>query len=60
MDEVTSACPRMSDQHAHGGGEGRDVLGFRVSGTVSNMSVSMFAWMAQFADVSLRAVTSTE
>ena len=30
------------------------------SGTVSNMSVSMLAWMAQFCEVSLRAVTRME
>ena len=30
------------------------------SGTVSNMSVSMLAWIAQFAEVSLRAVTRIE
>jgi len=36
------------------------VLGFRLGGTVSNMSASMLAWMAQFAEVSLRAVTRTE
>ena len=36
------------------------VLGFNAGGTVSNISVSMFACMAQLAVVSLRAVTSTE
>ena len=36
------------------------VLGLSAGGTVSNMSVSMFAWMAQFDDVSLRAVTRME
>ncbi len=38
----------------------RYILGLSASGTVSNMSVSMLAWMAQFAEVSLRAVTRTE
>ncbi len=38
----------------------RDVLGLRASGTVSNISVSMFAWIAQFADASLSAVTKME
>ena len=37
-----------------------NVLGFKSGGTVSNILVSMFAWMAQFADVSLRAVTRME
>lgn len=37
-----------------------DILGFRAGGTVSNMSVSMLAWMAQFDEVSLRAFTRTE
>ena len=37
-----------------------DALGFSAGGTVSNMSVSMFAWIAQLADVSLRAVTRIE
>jgi hypothetical protein len=36
------------------------IFGFRVLGTLSNMVVSMFAWMAQFDDVSFLAVTSTE
>ena len=34
--------------------------GLSASGTVSNMSVSMLAWMAQFAEVSLHAVTRIE
>ena len=38
----------------------KDVLGLSAGGTVSNMSMSMFAWMAQFDDVSLRAVTRME
>lgn len=37
-----------------------NALGFSASGTVSNMSVSMFACTAQLALVSLRAVTRTE
>jgi hypothetical protein len=40
--------------------KGYILLGFRVLGTLSNMLVSMFAWMAQFDDVSFLAVTSTE
>ena len=36
------------------------LLGFKAGGTSSNISVSMFAWIAQFVEVSLRAVTSTE
>ena len=39
---------------------GKDVLGFKVGGTVSNMSVSMLAWIAQLEQVSLRAVTRIE
>ena len=35
-------------------------LGLSAGGTVSNISVSMLAWIAQFALVSLRAVTRTE
>ena len=37
-----------------------DILGWRAGGTVSNMSVSMLAWIAQLDDVSLRAVTRIE
>ncbi len=37
-----------------------DILGLRLGGTLSNMSVSMFAWMAQLEDVSFLAVTRTE
>jgi len=35
-------------------------LGLRSGGSLSNMSVSMFAWIAQFEDVSFLAVTRTE
>jgi len=37
-----------------------NVLGIKAGGTVSNISVSIFAWMAQLADVSFRAVTRME
>jgi hypothetical protein len=39
---------------------GKDVLGFKVGGTTSNMSVSMLAWITQLEEVSLRAVTRIE
>ena len=37
-----------------------NLLGLRSSGTVSNMSVSIFAWIAQFAVESFKAVTRIE
>ena len=37
-----------------------DVLGFKAGGTVSNITVSMFVWMAQFADVLLHAVSGLD